>query len=127
MTSGTKQSSATAEQSQREERTGESELPGLMVRYQQGEAVAVRKAFEQARETAGVLRAHLLATDRHLRRRSHQDLPGFPQLGVTVLQFTCVLQDIGHLLVWHGGVLVISTLAGWLVGRSVSSLDARLG
>ena len=48
-------------------------------------------------------------------------------LGVTVLQFTCALQDIGHLLVWHGGVLVISTLAGALIGRSVSSLSARLG
>ena len=48
-------------------------------------------------------------------------------LGVTVLQFTCALQDIGHLLVWHGGVLVISTLAGALIGQSVSSLGARLG
>lgn len=47
-------------------------------------------------------------------------------LGVTVLQFTCALQDLGHLLVWHGGVLVISTLAGALIGRSVSSLSARL-
>ena len=48
-------------------------------------------------------------------------------LAVTVLQFTCNLQDIGHLLVWHGGVLVISTLAGWWIGRSVSSLSARWG
>jgi Negative regulator of sigma F len=46
-------------------------------------------------------------------------------LAVTVLQFTCNLQDLGHLLVWHGGVLVISTLAGWLIGRSVSGLTAR--
>ncbi len=48
-------------------------------------------------------------------------------LAVTVLQFTCNLQDIGHLLVWHGGVLVISTVAGWWIGRSVSSLSARWG
>jgi predicted anti-sigma-YlaC factor YlaD len=38
---------------------------------------------------------------------------------VTVLQFTCNLQDIGHLLVWHGGVLVISTVIGALLGRSI--------
>jgi hypothetical protein len=37
-------------------------------------------------------------------------------LAVTVLQYTCELQDIGHLLVWHGGVLVLSTLAGALIG-----------
>lgn len=40
-------------------------------------------------------------------------------LSVTVLQFTCNLQDIGHLLVWHGGVLVISTVMGALLGRSI--------
>jgi hypothetical protein len=38
---------------------------------------------------------------------------------VTVLQFTCNLQDIGHLTVWHGGVLVISTLMGALIGKVV--------
>ena len=41
-------------------------------------------------------------------------------LAVTVLQFTCDLQDIGHLLVWHGGVLVLATLAGTLVGDCLS-------
>jgi hypothetical protein len=39
-------------------------------------------------------------------------------LSVTVLQFTCNLQDIAHLMVWHGGVLVISTIIGALIGRS---------
>jgi hypothetical protein len=41
-------------------------------------------------------------------------------LGVTVLQYTCDLQDIGHLLVWHGAVLVLATLAGALVGDCLS-------
>jgi hypothetical protein len=39
-------------------------------------------------------------------------------LSVTMLQFTCDLQNIGHLLVWHGGVLVISTLLGAVIGQS---------
>jgi hypothetical protein len=46
-------------------------------------------------------------------------------LAVTVLQYTCDLQDIGHLLVWHGGVLAISTIFGWFIGRSVSRFRAR--
>ena len=33
-------------------------------------------------------------------------------LGVTVLQFRCPLQNAPHLLVWHGGVLVVATVAG---------------
>ena len=33
-------------------------------------------------------------------------------LGVTVLQFRCPLQEAPHLLVWHGGVLVLATVAG---------------
>lgn len=33
-------------------------------------------------------------------------------LGVTVLQFKCPMQEAPHLLVWHGGVLVMSTVAG---------------
>jgi predicted anti-sigma-YlaC factor YlaD len=43
-------------------------------------------------------------------------------LSVTVLQFTCNMQEIAHLLVWHGGVLVIATIAGALIGRSVGRL-----
>jgi len=43
-------------------------------------------------------------------------------LSVTVLQFTCNMQEIAHLLVWHGGVLVISTVVGALIGRSVGHL-----
>lgn len=41
-------------------------------------------------------------------------------LAVTVLQYTCDLQNVGHLLVWHGGVLVVSTLAGALIGDRIS-------
>jgi hypothetical protein len=41
-------------------------------------------------------------------------------LGVTVLQFTCELQNAGHLMVWHVGVLVLSTLAGALIGECLS-------
>jgi hypothetical protein len=46
-------------------------------------------------------------------------------LAMTVLQYTCDLQDIGHLLAWHGGVLVISTILGWFIGRSVSRSRTR--
>lgn len=38
-------------------------------------------------------------------------------LAVTVLQFTCDQQSAGHLATWHGAVLVVSTVAGALVGR----------
>ncbi len=43
-------------------------------------------------------------------------------LSVTVLQFTCNMQEIAHLLVWHGGVLAISTVIGALIGGSVARL-----
>ena len=36
-------------------------------------------------------------------------------LGLTVLQFRCIYQNAAHLLVWHGGVLVLSITAGVLV------------
>ena len=45
-------------------------------------------------------------------------------VAVTVLQYTCDLQDIGHLLVWHGGVLVLSTLAGAVIGDCLSRFRA---
>lgn len=38
-------------------------------------------------------------------------------LGVTVLQFKCPLQEAPHLVVWHGGVLVVATVAGWAVAH----------
>jgi hypothetical protein len=48
-------------------------------------------------------------------------------LGVTVLQYTCDLQNIGHLVVWHGGVFVLSTLAGVVAGHCLSRTRARIG
>jgi Negative regulator of sigma F len=38
-------------------------------------------------------------------------------LGVTVLQFKCPHQQASHLLVWHAGVLAITTGMGILLGR----------
>ena len=38
-------------------------------------------------------------------------------LAVTILQFTCNLQDFAHLVTWHGGVFAISALLGAIVGR----------
>ena len=40
-------------------------------------------------------------------------------LGLTVLQFRCIHQDAAHLLVWHGGVLVLSITAGVLVALAI--------
>lgn len=40
-------------------------------------------------------------------------------LGLTVLQFRCIYQDSAHLLVWHGGVLVLSITAGVLVALAI--------
>ena len=40
-------------------------------------------------------------------------------LGVTVLQFRCIYQDVAHILVWHGGVLVLSIAAGVLVAVAI--------
>ncbi len=40
-------------------------------------------------------------------------------LGLTVLQFRCIHQDAAHLLVWHGGVLLVSIAAGMLVAVAI--------
>ena len=40
-------------------------------------------------------------------------------LGLTVLQFRCIYQDATHILVWHGGVLVLSIAAGVLVALAI--------
>jgi len=36
-------------------------------------------------------------------------------LGLTVLQFHCLYQNAAHLLLWHGGILVLSITTGLLV------------
>jgi hypothetical protein len=38
-------------------------------------------------------------------------------LGVTVLQFRCIYQNAAHLMVWHGGVLLVTIAAGVVSGR----------
>ena len=38
-------------------------------------------------------------------------------LGVTVLQFRCIYQNAAHLMVWHGGILLVTITAGALLGR----------
>jgi hypothetical protein len=43
-------------------------------------------------------------------------------LGASVLQFTCNRQDAVHLLVWHGGVVIVSLLLGVLVAWGVNGL-----
>jgi hypothetical protein len=40
-------------------------------------------------------------------------------LGLTVLQFRCIYQDAAHILVWHGGVLILSIAAGVLVAVAI--------
>jgi hypothetical protein len=46
-------------------------------------------------------------------------------LGVTVLQFACIHQQALHLLIWHGGVLALSSGAGALAGHVASRLARR--
>lgn len=38
-------------------------------------------------------------------------------VSVTLLQVACDLQEMNHLVVWHGGVLLLTTLAGAGMGR----------
>jgi hypothetical protein len=45
-------------------------------------------------------------------------------LSMAVLQFRCSLHDVGHLVVWHFGVLAITTLIGALIGRLAKSFAA---
>ena len=43
-------------------------------------------------------------------------------VGASVLQFTCNRQDAVHLLVWHGGVVIVSLLLGAVVTWGVNTL-----
>lgn len=45
--------------------------------------------------------------------------------GLTVLQFACHNQHAGHLIVWHGGVVLISVFAGYVLGWAAETLAAR--
>jgi len=46
-------------------------------------------------------------------------------LSLTVLQFSCENQHAGHLLLWHGAVLALSTAAGYLAGWAAEQLALR--
>lgn len=46
-------------------------------------------------------------------------------LGASVLQLTCNHQDAGHLLVWHGGVVIVSIGLGMLAAKGIELLGAR--
>jgi hypothetical protein len=41
---------------------------------------------------------------------------------VTTLQFSCSRQEASHILVWHGGVLVISIIGGIVIARTFKRL-----
>jgi hypothetical protein len=43
-------------------------------------------------------------------------------VSVTILQANCEMQEAIHLLVWHGGLLAVSIVAGYLIGRSAGVL-----
>ncbi|HWF11985.1 MAG TPA: NrsF family protein [Bryobacteraceae bacterium] len=47
-------------------------------------------------------------------------------LGLTVLQYKCDLQNAAHLLVWHLGVVVVSTLVGAAIGRILAHRSRSL-
>jgi hypothetical protein len=46
-------------------------------------------------------------------------------LGMTVLQFRCLYQNATHLLVWHGGVLVLSITTGVLIALAIEHNGRR--
>jgi hypothetical protein len=44
-------------------------------------------------------------------------------IGLSVLEINCRNLDVYHVLVWHGGVVVISSVAGALLGAAVEYID----
>jgi len=48
-------------------------------------------------------------------------------LALTVLQFSCRNQHAGHLILWHGGVVLICLAVGYGFGRIAESLASRRG
>jgi hypothetical protein len=47
-------------------------------------------------------------------------------IALTVLQYTCDLQNAAHLLVWHLGVVLFSMLAGAVIGRVLARIPRSL-
>jgi len=46
-------------------------------------------------------------------------------VGVSVLQLTCNRQEANHLLVWHGGVLIVSIGLGVFAAKAIELLGTR--
>jgi hypothetical protein len=46
-------------------------------------------------------------------------------IGLSVLEVNCPNLNIFHILVWHWGVVLISALAGALVGAAVDTSNDR--
>jgi hypothetical protein len=46
-------------------------------------------------------------------------------LALTVLQLHCGNQHAGHLLLWHGGVVLLCTAGGYVLGRAAEVVAAR--
>jgi hypothetical protein len=44
-------------------------------------------------------------------------------IGLSVLEMNCTNLDVYHILVWHGGVVLISSVAGALLGATVEYID----
>jgi hypothetical protein len=45
--------------------------------------------------------------------------------GMSVLEINCANLNVSHVLVWHGGVVALSSLAGALLGAAVESIERR--
>jgi hypothetical protein len=45
--------------------------------------------------------------------------------GMSVLEINCANLNVFHILVWHGGVVTLSSLAGALLGAAVESIERR--
>jgi Negative regulator of sigma F len=44
-------------------------------------------------------------------------------IGLSVLEINCTNLDVYHILIWHGGVVVTSSVAGALMGAAVEYID----
>ena len=46
-------------------------------------------------------------------------------IGLSVLEINCPNLNVFHILVWHGGVVLVSSSAGALLGAAVEYLERR--
>ena len=47
--------------------------------------------------------------------------------GVSVLQFHCPILEASHIVIWHGGVLLIAIAAGAAIGYAMTYFQRRPG